>query len=83
MSGAVYDGQIAESFEKQGYLVFKQKNNCEVFAVKSDMALAYIVGCKDYELTRKQQILAVRELNRNYTHGLELLIKNRLCAEKF
>jgi hypothetical protein len=78
LSGAVLEDQVAEAFEKQGYIVFKRKNHCDVLAVKPDMALAYLVECKDYVLSRKQQILAVRELNRNYTHGLELLIKNRL-----
>lgn len=82
MSGAVLEDQVAEAFGKQGYIVFKRKNHCDVLAVKPNMALAYLVECKDYALSRKQQILAVRELNRNYTHGLELLIKNRLCPEK-
>jgi len=31
---------------------------------------------------RKQQILAIRELNRNYTHILEILLENRLYAER-
>lgn len=31
---------------------------------------------------RKQQILAVRELNRDYTHILEILLENRLYAER-
>ena len=50
--------------------------------VKPDMSLAYLVECKDYSLSRKQQLLAVKELNRNYTHALELLIQKRLCPER-
>jgi hypothetical protein len=46
------------------------------------MALAYLVECKDYELSRKQQSHAVRELNHNYTHALELLKDQRLYPEK-
>jgi len=42
----------------------------------------YLVERKDYTLLRKQQILAVRGLNRNYTHALEVLLENRLYAER-
>nr|NIP66704.1 hypothetical protein [Candidatus Bathyarchaeota archaeon]NIU80840.1 hypothetical protein [Candidatus Bathyarchaeota archaeon]NIV67472.1 hypothetical protein [Candidatus Bathyarchaeota archaeon]NIW16128.1 hypothetical protein [Candidatus Bathyarchaeota archaeon]NIW34118.1 hypothetical protein [Candidatus Bathyarchaeota archaeon] len=50
--------------------------------VKPDMTLAYLIECKDYSLSRKQQSLAVRELNRNYTHALELLNHKHLHPEK-
>lgn len=82
MSGVELEDMIAEAFEKQGYIVFKRKNHCDVLAVKPDMALAYLVECKDYQLSRKQQSLAVRELNRNYTHALELLKDKRLYPER-
>jgi len=82
MSGAVLEDQIAEAFEKRGYIVFKRRNRCDVLAVKPDMALAYLVECKDYRLSTKQQRLAVRELNRNYTHALELLLENRLHPQR-
>jgi len=82
MVGTVLEDKISEAFHKRGYIVFTRKNHCDVLAVKPDMKLAYLVECKDYELSKKQQNLAVRELNRNYTHALELLIKNRLCPEK-
>lgn len=82
MSGAELEDRVAEAFEKQGYIVFKRKNHCDVLAVKPSMAVAYLVECKDYAFSRKQQILAVRELNRNYTHALEVLLENRLYAER-
>jgi len=82
MSGTLLEDRVAEAFQKKGYIVFTRKNHCDVLAVKPDMKLAYLVECKDYELSRKQQEMAVRELNRNYTHALELLIKNRLCPER-
>jgi len=82
MSGVVLEDQIAEAFEKQGYIVFKRRNHCDVLAVKPNMALAYLVECKDYQLSTKQQRLAVRELNRNYTHALELLLENRLHPQR-
>jgi len=44
--------------------------------------LAFLVECKGYSLSRKEQLLAVRELNCNYTRGLELLLQKRLCPEK-
>jgi len=82
MSGAVLEDMVAEAFKKKGYIVFTRRNYCDVLAVKPDMSLAYLVECKDYALSRKQQVLAVRELNRNYTHALELLIQKHLCPEK-
>jgi hypothetical protein len=82
MSGAVLEDSVSEAFKKKGFLVFTRENHCDVLAVKPDMTLAYLIECKDYSLSRKQQILAVRELNRNYTHALELLIKQRLYPEK-
>lgn len=82
MSGSVLEDRIAEAFEKRGYIVFKRKNHCDVVAVKPNMALAYLVECKDYRLSTKQQRLAVRELNRNYTHALELLLENRLHPQR-
>ena len=80
MSGTELEDRVAKAFQKQGYIVFKRKNHCDVLAVKPSMAVAYLVECKDYALSRKQQILAVRELNRNYTHALEILLENRLYA---
>jgi hypothetical protein len=82
MSGVVLEDMVAEAFKKKGYIVFTRSNHCDVLAVKPDMSLAYLVECKDYVLSSKQQLLAVRELNRNYTYALELLIHNRLCPEK-
>jgi len=82
LSGTVLEDMVAEAFKKKGYIVFTRKNHCDVLAIKSDMSLAYLVECKDYTLSYKQQILAVRELNRNYTHALELLIHQRLFPEK-
>jgi hypothetical protein len=82
MSGTVLEDAVADAFRKRGYIVFTRRNRCDVLAVKPDMTLAYLVECKDYALSSKQQVLAVRELNRNYTHALELLIQQRLCPEK-
>ncbi|MGC9346250.1 MAG: restriction endonuclease [Candidatus Bathyarchaeales archaeon] len=82
MSGTALEDTVAEAFKKTGYIVFTRSNHCDVLAVKPDMSLAYLVECKDYTLSRKQQLLAVRELNRNYTHALELLIRKRLCPER-
>jgi len=82
MSGVVLEDMVAEAFKKKGYIVFIRRNHCDVLAIKSDMSLAYLVECKDYALSHKQQVLSVRELNRNYTHALELLIQKHLCPEK-
>jgi glycine/D-amino acid oxidase-like deaminating enzyme len=82
MSGTILEDKIAEAFKEQGYIVFTRKNHCDVLAVKPDMALAYLVECKDYKLSAKQQRLAVRELNRNYVHALELLLQMHLHPQK-
>jgi len=82
MGGTLLEDSVSEAFRKRGFIVFTRQNHCDVLAVKPDMSLAYLVECKDYSLSRKQQVLAVRELNRNYTHALELLIKQRLCPQK-
>jgi len=82
VSGTLLEDRVAEAFKKKGYIVFTRQNHCDVLAVKADMSLAYLVECKDYALSRKQQVLAVREINRNYTHALELLIQKHLCPEK-
>jgi hypothetical protein len=82
VSGTLLEDAVAEAFKKRGYIVFTRRNHCDVLAIKPDISLAYLVECKDYALSRKQQVLAVRELNRNYTHALELLIQKHLCPEK-
>jgi len=82
MSGAILEYQVAEAFKKRGYIVFTRRNHCDILAIKPDMALAYLVECKDYELSKKQQKLAVRELNRNYTHALELLLETHLHPQR-
>jgi hypothetical protein len=82
MSGTMLEDIVSRAFRKKGFIVFTRQNHCDVLAVKPDMSLAYLVECKDYVLSRKQQILAVRELNRNYTRALELLIKQRLYPER-
>jgi len=81
LSGAELEDRVAEAFRDQGYIVFTRRNHCDILAVKPNAALAYLIECKDYGLSQKQQRLAVRELNRNYTHALELLIANRLYAK--
>jgi len=82
ISGTELEDCIAQAFREKGYIIFVRKHHCDVLAVNPDMSLAYLVECKDYVLSRKQQLLAVRELNRNYTYALELLIKKRLCPRK-
>jgi len=82
MAGVVLEDRVAEAFRKRGYIVFTRKNHCDVLAVKPDMALAYLVECKDYELSQKHQRLAVRELNRNYVRALEILLENRLHPQR-
>jgi len=82
LSGSFLEDMVADAFRKKGYIVFVRRNHCDILAVKPNMTLAYLVECKDYVLSKKHQVLAVRELNRNYTHALELLIKNRLFPDK-
>jgi len=82
LSGSELEDFIGEAFRKAGYVVFVRRNHCDVLAVSLKSEIAYLVECKDYVLSPKQQRLAVRELNRNYTHALELLLKNKLFVRK-
>lgn len=51
-------------------------------AVKPDGSLAFVVEAKDWSLSRKAQIHAVRQLNRNYTKALEILVERGLRARR-
>jgi len=82
LSGTLLEDQVADAFKKRGYIVFTRRNHCDILAIKPDMALAYLVECKDYDLSQKQQKLAVRELNRNYTHALELLLETHFHPQR-
>jgi hypothetical protein len=74
------ENKVADTFRRMGYRVFLRCNRCDVLAVRG--SLAYLVECKDYELSKKGQRLAVRQLNRNYTRALEILLKERIWANK-
>jgi len=69
------ENRVADLFKECGYYVMTRRNHCDVLAVKGN--LAFLLECKNYSLTGKQQASAVRQLNRNYTHALELLLKLR------
>jgi len=81
LSGTELEERVAEAFRTGGYIVFARRNRCDILAVKPNASLAYLIECKDYPLSQRQQRLAVRKLNRNYTRALEILIANRLYAE--
>jgi len=38
MNDAILEDQVAEAFEKRGYIVFKRRNHCDVLAVKPDFS---------------------------------------------
>lgn len=76
------EDKVAEAFRRKGFIVFVRKNHCDILAVDAQSELAYLVECKDYALSPKQQRLAVRELNRNYVRSLETLLANRLYVSK-
>ncbi|MEM0235549.1 hypothetical protein [Thermofilum sp.] len=82
MGGTELEDRVADAFRKAGFIVFVRKNRCDVLAVNLKAELAYLIECKDYELSAKHQRLAVRELNRNYTHALEVLLANKLFVKK-
>lgn len=82
VSGTDLEDRVAEAFRNAGFIVFVRQNRCDILAIAPSLEIAYLVECKNYELSYKQQKLAVRELNRNYTRALELLLKNKLYAKK-
>lgn len=80
MSGSELEDRVAEAFRRKGYMVWLRKNRCDILAVRG--SVAYLVECKNYVLSNKQQRLAVRQLNRNYTKALEVLLKEKIWVEK-
>jgi len=69
---------IERVLKQEGYIVYKRKNHCDILAVKPNGSLGYLVECKDFKLSKKEQKHAVRQLNRNYVYALELLIKDKM-----
>lgn len=82
MGGVELENRVAEMFRRAGYIVFVRRNRCDVLAVNPQAEIAYLVECKDYALSRREQKLAVRELNRNYTRALELLLSKKLYVRR-
>ena len=80
MSGSELEDRVAEAFRQMGYRVWIRRNRCDILAVRG--SLAYLVECKNYELSRKKQVLAVRQLNRNYTRALETLLRERIWVDR-
>ncbi|MHC1589405.1 MAG: hypothetical protein ACXQTQ_00390 [Candidatus Hecatellaceae archaeon] len=77
--GSELEDKIAQAFRKMRYRVFLRRNRCDILAVRG--RLAYLVECKNYSLSKKEQKLAVRQLNRNYTRALEILLQERIWVE--
>ncbi|MGP3667046.1 MAG: restriction endonuclease [Candidatus Bathyarchaeota archaeon] len=80
MSGSELEERVAEAFRRRGYIVWLRKNKCDILAVRG--SIAYLVECKNYVLSSKQQRLAVRQLNRNYTKALEILLRQRIWVDR-
>ena len=80
MSGSELEDLIAEAFRAMGYRVWVRRNHCDILAVRG--SLAYLVECKNFALSRKEQILAVRQLNRNYARALEVLLREKVWASR-
>jgi hypothetical protein len=81
-TGSELEDAIAETFRQRGYITFTRTNRCDIVAVKPDGSLAFIVEAKDWDLKRKAQVLAVRQLNRNYTRALEVLVERGIQARQ-
>ncbi|MCX8176627.1 MAG: restriction endonuclease [Candidatus Bathyarchaeota archaeon] len=80
LSGSELEDKVAEAFRRKGYMVWLRKNRCDILAVRD--SIAYLVECKNYVLSSKQQRLAVRQLNRNYTKALEILLRQRVWVNR-
>ena len=70
------ENRVADLLRDRGFYVLTRQNHCDVLAIKHQVP--FLVECKDYDLNKKQQAKAVRQLNRNYTYALETLIQLRL-----
>ena len=58
--GSELEEKIAQAFLKMKYRVFLRRNRCDILAVRGK--LAYLVECKNYILSKKEQKSAVRQL---------------------
>ncbi|MFQ5870675.1 MAG: nuclease-related domain-containing protein [Candidatus Geothermarchaeales archaeon] len=80
--GSELEDAIADAFRRKGWITFTRTNRCDVVAVRPDGSLAFVVEAKNWSLSRKAQIHAVRQLNRNYTKALEILVERGLRAQR-
>jgi len=76
--GAELEDRIGRAFKDANYLTFVREHHCDIVALNLSSGLCYLVECKNYTLSPKQQRRAVRQLNRNYKCALELLAKKDL-----
>lgn len=72
---------IGEYLNNNGWIVFTRTNYCDVVAWKS--GIVYLIECKGYNLSKKQQINAIKELNNNLRRAKELLKRYNLEYDIF
>ena len=70
------ENRVADLLRDRGFYVLTRQNHCDVLAIKHQVP--FLIECKNYDLTSKQQAKAIRQLNRNYTYALETLLQLRL-----
>lgn len=86
------EDKIANAFRDGGFWVFVRKNRIDVLAFTPDCSLGYVIECKNYELSRKQQQNAVQQLNREEYYARDICeylginvkyLLKILCAQSF
>jgi len=65
--------------ESCGYTTFTRVNGCDIIAWMR--SLTYLIECKGYSLSPKQQFFAARQLNNNYKNAKSYLEKIGLRTE--
>jgi hypothetical protein len=76
------EDQVAEAFKKRGYIVFTRRNHCDVLAIKPDMALAYLVECKDYEIVTETTKVSGERTQQKLHTRLRITVRNPSASTK-
>jgi len=77
--GTTLEDTIARHLFNNGFIVFIRRNHCDIIAWRG--GLAYVVECKSYDLSKKQQTKAVKQLNNNRKRAIKILDNMRLSSD--
>lgn len=79
LKGSDLENFISEALYNNGWIVFTRKNHCDILAWR--FGLVYLIECKGYDLSKKQQTNAVKQLNNNIDNATNFLGKMDLSIQ--